>query len=164
MLSICLSLLSCNKSVEILPNQIGILVNESGVIDTTKVLHLGNYILKSSQEIVFFDISNQSNEFEIINISKDKKEITIVFTMFFRPISSKTPILYKEYEKNYIEELLIPNTEKIVNQELKNYDEIELSSKEKVNKIIFNTLKEKGNYNTLIEVLDINTTKLSIGD
>lgn len=158
---IIFTILSCSKTIKILPNQIGIIVNEKGdIIDENKILDFGIYKISNHEDIIYFDISHQSKEFKNTIKLKDTVKINFAFTVYFRPIYEKAPILYKLYENDYIEKLLTPKTEIIINTELKNYRKLKDLDKESMTKMIYDRIKAKSNYNYLIEVLDVNVTRL----
>ena len=149
--SLCLLSLSCKKVIEIPPNKAGIIINKKGnIIDTTKVLILETYVLKSYQKVFLFDISNQSQKFEFNVESKNGDKRKYTAKIYFAPVMKNSAILYKNYGEEYFSKVISPKIKQIMMLELSNYDLLKRPDLELLGERILKKITENNIFKNLV--------------
>lgn len=164
-IALFLTILSCSKKVEISPNEAGVIYNtDKDFIDTTRVLLLGYHFIKSNEEIILMDLSHQSHSFDFKLQSKDNQFLNISFKLFYRPNPNKVSFLYKKYQNDYSKMITEVNVEKILIQNLSEYDSYELRTINNFDKLLYTLIIQKTNFNNLIEILDVSASSLKVSE
>lgn len=122
-LMVAFFLYNCSKTIEVPPNKAGIIINNDGHVDTTRVLFFEKYTLNEGEEIIFMDTSVQSIEFTIDVLNTESKSLSL--EIYFEPKVNLMSILYKNYGEDYARKTIIPATQKAIDKLLTGDEKID---------------------------------------
>lgn|SRR5688572_17240807 len=100
---IALMLTSCIiKSVDIMPNQVGVIRSNGGLLQP------GNHLIPFYEEFAIYEISEQSLTQEIQILTKDLKPASTEFLLRYFPQRSAIDSLDNMFGEKYVERMVIP--------------------------------------------------------
>ena len=119
-----------SKSVVILePTERGVIFYKWGDgLDTENVYGEGLNMVAPWNEMIIFEVAEQQQQEEMVVLSADGLTIKVEVSVRYRPTENGVGLLYKQFQQDYHERLVIPELRSAVRTVIGNYQPEELYS------------------------------------